>query len=1182
MASASAAALVVVSFAAAHPPGDGDHSYAHSHGHAHARTWTNVRTGERVQGSFLHARGGCVAVDTAAGGIVSIPLADLGGDDRAAAEARISEIRAINEWRVSGASLALASDGVAGDSSPSSVQNGAKKPPQAAIFDAFGPFVRTRFDERWLYVESDGLPHPPLETRMMVGIRAWQQQVPLPQPYTGSNAWQIPLRPEIAERPILGKSALMRGAVALAANGIPIFNALNNGGRDSYQIGELDEYGGHCGRGDDYHYHAAPLAIERVVGKGKPIAYALDGFPIYGLFDATAAGGDALACPLGSTEPLDEINGHYCEVANGEGFGGGTRSYHYHASKTFPYINGGLRGKVEIEGSGTDTQVVPQPRASGVRPALPPLRGASITGFEQVGPKAWSLRYEIGGRRSFVNYRIEDGGAVLFEFVGPDGEKRVEEHTPRPRGGRADRADGGGGQGGQPRQGRGGAAGGQDGRQRGGAGARQPGPPAGASSALVLSSAGVGANGLLDAKYTCDGASVSPPFAWTGLPAGTKSVALTVHHITTDGLERVYLVRYGIPADATDIAEGDKAVGKFGLNNVGRRAEYAPPCSQGPGEKTYIATVYALSAAPELANASPTRDELLVAIKDITLATGTLELRYARSEGARGRAQDPAEAAGRAQGEGARGTLMARMTAFKTEVPPHDHSIVLAQPTRTAMTASIMAATPRIGFVEFWREGDKAPRATAEQAMAPAKAVNFVMDRLEPDATYRYRFGWRAEPGSSPAFGEEQSFQTVRSPGKPFMFAVQADSHLDQGVTPAAYERTLLNMRDGRADFLVDLGDTFMTDKRGAEFVRAEAQYDAQRYWLGLACRTMPLFMVLGNHDGEKGESGTGADDIGPWSYRARTSRFPAPVVDGSMYTGRTDFADGRGANYYSFRWGDAQFIVLDPFWLTTERRRGGGGGRGEGGGRAAGGGAARGAEGARSGPGAGRPDGEPLKPTDQSWSRTLGRQQYDWLQRTLEQTDARYVFVFIHHLVGGVGGSESRGGVESVPFFEWGGLNADGSPGFAQHRAGWPMPIHDLLVKHGASAVFHGHDHLYVHGQRDGVHYQCVPQPGNLAGNTRSAGHYGYASGVIHGSPGHVRVSVTPSDAKVELVRTAIEGAAGGAGREDRDGREGREVRGDDRRGRPTQPNGTVVDSYTVAPRPVPGAGESAKRGAQ
>jgi RNA polymerase sigma factor (sigma-70 family) len=174
-------------------------------------------------------------------------------------------------------------------------------------------------------------------------------------------------------------------------------------------------------------------------------------------------------------------------------------------------------------------------------------------------------------------------------------------------------------------------------------------------------------------------------------------------------------------------------------------------------------------------------------------------------------------------------------------------------------------------------------------------------------------------------------------------------------------------------------------------------------------------------------------------------------------------------------------------------------------------------------------------------------------LERTLAGSKARHRFIFIHHLVGGMGGSESRGGVESAPFFEWGGKNADGSDGFAEHRPGWPMPIHPLLVKHGVSAVFHGHDHLYVHGQLDGIHYQCVPQPGNIAGGTRSAAHYGYASGTIMGSPGYVRVRVDADEAKVEFVRTAIAG-----------GRSGRARRGEGDAAA-DEPNGAIVDSYVI-----------------
>jgi len=98
---------------------------------------------------------------------------------------------------------------------------------------------------------------------------------------------------------------------------------------------------------------------------------------------------------------------------------------------------------------------------------------------------------------------------------------------------------------------------------------------------------------------------------------------------------------------------------------------------------------------------------------------------------------------------------------------------------------------------------------------------------------------------------------------------------------------------------------------------------------------------------------------------------------------------------------------------------------------------------------------------------------------------------------------------------------------------------------------VFHGHDHLYVRSELDGVVYQSVPQPGNPLAGTRSAEEYGYGSGTLLGSPGNLRVRVTPNEATVEFVRAAlIEPAAG--------------------RRREREPNGAVVHSYAVDPRPI------------
>ncbi len=136
----------------------------------------------------------------------------------------------------------------------------------AASFNAFAPLVRTRTDSAYLYVESNGMPEHP----MMIGITAWQQQVPLPQPYTGDNAWRIPLNPVPAKEPMSAKEDFFRGAIALAANGVPIFNPIKNDGRaDPFLAGELDEYGGHSGRVDDYHYHISPLHLQTVLGEGR-------------------------------------------------------------------------------------------------------------------------------------------------------------------------------------------------------------------------------------------------------------------------------------------------------------------------------------------------------------------------------------------------------------------------------------------------------------------------------------------------------------------------------------------------------------------------------------------------------------------------------------------------------------------------------------------------------------------------------------------------------------------------------------------------------------------------------------------------------------------------------------------------------------------------------------------------
>ncbi len=146
-------------------------------------------------------------------------------------------------------------------------------------------------------------------------------------------------------------------------------------------------------------------------------------------------------------------------------------------------------------------------------------------------------------------------------------------------------------------------------------------------------------------------------------------------------------------------------------------------------------------------------------------------------------------------------------------------------------------------------------------------------------------------------------------------------------------------------------------------------------------------------------------------------------------------------------------------------------------------------------------------------WGITLGDAQYQWFKQTLEQSKARYKFVFAHHVLG-----SGRGGIEESELYEWGGKNKRGDVEFRQKRPGWEMPIHQLMVKHGVTIFFQGHDHLYARQERDGIVYQEVPMPADhtyVAHNQES-----YRSGVKLPNSGYLRVTVSPAEVKVDYVR--------------------------------------------------------------
>ncbi len=472
---------------------------------------------------------------------------------------------------------------VVGQAKPAST--GLKAPPQARPFEAFAPKVKVHWDEKFLYIENNGIP----AHGMMTGITAWQQQVPMPQAYFGDNAWRLPLAPVPAKQIQSIKGNFLRGAIAVAVNGIPIFNPQNNRGEISQEIGELDQWGGHCGRADDYHYHAAPLHLQSVVGKSQPIAFALDGYPIYGLTEPDGS-------PPGT---LDECSGHNTAALG----------YHYHASTKYPYVNGGFHGEVtEREG-----QVDPQPRAQPIRPDRPPLRGAKITGFTlSPDEKAFALQYILNGTAAAVNYSAIGNGSWKFQFIGTDGSKREEIY--QARGNPPDRNPPALGVKGEP---------------------PAPATPASKES-FTLQSPEVTNGGTLPIDYAGDGTSSTLPLEWSGAPSDTKSFALIMHHLDPEGKTKTYWTLYNIPADTRNLAKNSRGVGTLGRNSINNQLAYAPPHSKGPGAKTYVLTLYALSAVPQL-NVPPaevTGDLLAAGFKALTLASTDLKVVYTRSSDA--------------------------------------------------------------------------------------------------------------------------------------------------------------------------------------------------------------------------------------------------------------------------------------------------------------------------------------------------------------------------------------------------------------------------------------------------------------------------------------------------------------------------------------------------------------------
>lgn len=139
-------------------------------------------------------------------------------------------------------------------------------------------------------------------------------------------------------------------------------------------------------------------------------------------------------------------------------------------------------------------------------------------------------------------------------------------------------------------------------------------------------------NGLYPKLYTCDSLGISPGLQWSNAPSSTTSYAITMHTIPPTGDKHIYLLLYNIPATTNTIPDNSKSIGIFGINTVDGKPTYTPPCSQGPGAKIYVLTLYALNAPPTItvANTKVTMDILLAGMKNKIVDSAVISTTYTR------------------------------------------------------------------------------------------------------------------------------------------------------------------------------------------------------------------------------------------------------------------------------------------------------------------------------------------------------------------------------------------------------------------------------------------------------------------------------------------------------------------------------------------------------------------------
>lgn len=155
-----------------------------------------------------------------------------------------------------------------------------------------------------------------------------------------------------------------------------------------------------------------------------------------------------------------------------------------------------------------------------------------------------------------------------------------------------------------------------------------------AKSSIVLTSPGFKEGEMIPATYTCDGANISPPLNWSGVPHDAKSLVLICTDPDAPGGNWTHWLLWNMPSPARKLLEGFSqkttlANGAVQGTNDWKKIGWSGPCPPS-GTHRYVFTIYALDTTLKLPP-STTKTKLLAALQNHALAQGELMGKYARA-----------------------------------------------------------------------------------------------------------------------------------------------------------------------------------------------------------------------------------------------------------------------------------------------------------------------------------------------------------------------------------------------------------------------------------------------------------------------------------------------------------------------------------------------------------------------